>query len=101
MKKHARWILIFIVSLHTVGIIAGCSFRHQPKAYISIEKQPVKVTYIDYHRDISPSTVDMLMTKVSAVPFRAAQLNKENAVIISYDAEAIHSTTDNKTWEIK
>ena len=101
MKRLTRYVLIFIVALHTVALLTGCSYRHKPKAYLCIEKPPIKVTYIDFHRDITPQTVDMVMSKTYLFPYQKMKMNNENTVTVSYDAEATHTTSDSKKWEIK
>ena len=87
LKKYARWILVLIVSLYT---LTACTLMpHQPKAYVCVEKPPFKVTYIDYHEDISSETVSSMMDKALKVPYQNTLLNNSNSVSISYDAQAV------------
>ncbi len=95
MRKYAQWVLIFIVSLHT---LTACTLMpHQPKAYVCVEKPPFKVTYIDYDRDISPGTVSSMMDKAIRVPYQNTLLNNANSVNITYDAQAVLDASSQTT----
>ena len=86
----AKIILNFIIFTLIVGMFSmslnGCT-RHQPKAYVCVEKAPLKVTYIDYHKDISPATIDMLIQRAKHFKDSDYPLNNSNTVVIGYDAK--------------
>ena len=82
---------LLILGLGIIGL-TGCA--SQPKAYLSVEKSPMKVTYIDYNRDINPKTVAMIVQQVKNTHNSNQKLNEKNEIIISYDASV--SETINK-----
>ena len=87
MRRYAKAALALIIALHT---LTACAIMpHQPKAYVCVEKPPFKVTYIDYHEDISPGTVSSMMDKAALVPYQNTQLNNSNSVSISYDVQSV------------
>ena len=79
-------------------LMTACSFKAQPKAYVCVEKPPLKVTYIDYDRDIATNTVDAIIRHATIVPYKACKLNDRNEVVISYDVKANH--TSNSSTDI-
>ena len=86
-RRYAKAVLALIIALQ---ILTACTLMpHQPKAYVCVEKPPFKVTYIDYHEDISSETVSSMMDKALKVPYQNTLLNNSNSVSISYDAQAV------------
>ncbi len=74
-------------------LLFGCA-QPQPKGYVSIEKSPIKITYIDYHNDITPYTVQVLVNQVKNVPYKSHDLNEKNEVIIGYSANIDYTKSE-------
>ena len=101
MKRAAKYILLLVLAIQATWLIIGCSARHRPKAYVCVEKSPLKVTYIDFHKDITPETVQGLVNSAKTFPYKKMNNNKENIVIIDYDAKSAYNETVAKTMELK
>ena len=100
MKRYAKIVLVFIVTFHTVAFFSACS-RQQPKAYVSVEKPPVKVTYIDFHKDITPETVDMMIRHAMRFKYEEMIMNDKNEIIIDYNADAHGSSITETTIGVR
>ena len=83
--------IIFLMILQS-----GCSYRMKPKAYVCVEKPPIKVTYLDYHKDITPETVGMVIDKTRSFKYQEEPLNERNEISVIYSGTAIHNTEDRK-----
>ena len=92
MKRAARYTLLFVVAIQTVGIIAGCTQHAQPKAWLSVEKKPMRVIYVDYHKDISPETTQMVIDRLTKIPFRETDMDPMTGIVVDYDADTHHSS---------
>ena len=91
MKKwYATILLIGIAGLNilAISLLQGCTSRHQLKSYVSVEKAPIKFTYIDYSQDIKPTDVDRYIKAVSSVPYRNTKLNESSIVDVRYNVSA-------------
>ena len=79
---------LLLVSL----LLNGCSYVPHPKGYVCVEKPPIKVTYIDYHKDITAKTVHDMMNDTKAFKWQPSTVNEKNEVIVDYNAAGHHST---------
>ncbi len=84
-----------------VGVfIAGCN-QHTPmdKAWVSVEKAPVKIIYVSDADRITDSTVDLMARHAARFPFRAVQFEPNQSVsgTIAAQKSDDQSTTDSKT----
>ena len=89
-NKYAIKVLGMIASVNILAILAlqGCASDHQLKSYVSVEKPPMKMTYIDYSQDISPDDVDRYIRAVSLVPYHNVKLNENSNIDIKYNVNA-------------
>ena len=101
MKKATKVTLLFVVFFNIMGLMIGCTRHSQPKAYVCVEKPPVKITYIDFHKDITPTTVDMMIRHARFFPYKEMQLNSSNQVIIDYTANTSEHKSDANSFEVK
>ena len=81
-------------TLAVAPVLIGCSKAHQPKAWVSVEKPPMRVIYIDYEKDISAATVYNLSNSIRGLPYEDYKFNDSMNVNISYDATASTSTAN-------
>ena len=99
MKNGAITLLIVIVGVSVVALLLlqGCAQKHEVKSYVSVEKPPIKLTYIDYSRDVTPNDVDKYIHSISKVPYKNIKLNENNIVDIHYSVstESEHISTVN------
>ena len=98
MKTYAKAVLLFILILYG---LAGCSYTPHPKGYVCVSKPPIKITYIDYHKDINACVVNAMIDRAVSVPFQNVKLNERNEVAVSYDVEGTHSSSTSNTLTIK
>jgi len=98
MKIYIKIVLLFIISL---CILIGCGYKPHPKAYMCISKPPMKITYIDYHRDINACVVNAMISKVADIPYKNIKLNESNTVSINYDVEGTHKSETLHSFTLK
>ena len=65
-------------------LLSGCA--EKPKAWLSIEKPPIRVILIDTDSDINVSTIRMLMREVKQYPYADVQFNPDISVNVNYNA---------------
>ena len=94
MKRAARVILIFILIFWIAVIIVGCSTKPQPKAYVCIEKSPLKITYIDYHKEITPETVTSMVNQAKSFKYQREHMNHKNEILIDYNSHVSSKVSD-------
>jgi hypothetical protein len=87
MKKAAKITLIFIVFLNTIGLIIGCSHKPQPKSWVEVVRPPMRVTYIDFAKDIDPKDVHNLSLMMSKMRFYDYKFNDASSLHIDYSAK--------------
>jgi hypothetical protein len=63
---------------------SGCA-KHQPKAWVSVEKPPIRVIYLDYDKDISANTVHCLVEQVKDTKFHGTPFNPSTEIKVSTD----------------
>ena len=82
--------MIFIAAFNLLALasLQGCAGKHEPKSYVSVEKAPMKVVYIDYSRDIKATDVDRYIRAVSNVPYQDIKLNENSVVDVRYNVSA-------------
>ena len=100
-KQYIKTVLFFVIAVNTAGVIIGCSHKPQAKGYVCVEKSPIKITYIDYHKEITPNTVRDIVNQAHEFPYKNQKMNENNNVIISYDAKVTHTSTMSNTGDIK
>ena len=91
MKRwYAQFLLLALAGLNflAIALLQGCAGKHQLKSYVSVEKAPMKVVYIDYSQDIDPDDVDRYIRAVSLVPFHDYQINDTSTVDVRYNVSA-------------
>ena len=91
LKKQSKIVLVFIVLLNAFALIVGCSYRHPPKAMMSIEKAPMRVILIDDSHDIDPKTIQMVMRYIGSQAYHDYQFNEFTGLGIDYDAQEAKS----------
>ena len=96
-----RYFTAFVFFIMLFPLVIGCSARHQPKAWLSVEKKPLRVIYIDYHKDITPATTQMVMREASRFKFHDTDMNPTPSVVIDYDADVHGSYTNSTSLEVK
>lgn len=100
MKRLANRVLIFIVVLHTMSFIVGCSPKAQPKGWVSVEKPPMRVIVLDNEEDITPETIEMIIRYVGKQPYRDYRFNETTQIGVGFDVDVDHHTSDNKQIKI-
>ena len=60
-------------------LLTACN-RHQPKAWVSVEKAPMRVIYVDYYKDINESTVKYLARCLRDVKFNNYKFNEVTGI---------------------
>jgi len=89
------------MNIGAVLLVSGCSYKHEPKAYVCIEKPPIKTTYIDFEKDITPETVRMMINETSNFKYQDTSLNDKNEIIIDYNGNVKHEAIDSTSFLIQ
>ena len=100
MKRLSKWILFFIVLLNIAGIIVGCSYRHKPVGWVSIEKPPMRVILVDSQKDVDPKTVYRIMDSMNNMPYKNYKFNEGVGISVDYQGSINHNTSDIKQLKI-
>ena len=84
-----------------VVLLMGCSRpTYKPKAWVSVEKPPMRVIYMDFEKDITPAMVHQLTYQVSQVPYRNYKFNDTASINVGFDATANSSHSDSTTINV-
>ena len=75
-------------------MLVACGTKPQPKAWVSMEKPPMRVIIIDNERDIDPGTIDMMFKHMAKIPYRKTEFNDDTTIGIHYDTD-IHKHESN------
>ncbi len=105
MHDGSLWILSLWGVLITMSI-AGCSHRDHPPsktAWLSIEKNPIKVIYIDKQGVLDPVLSAKMFELVDKTKYRKTPINENTNVSVSAIASQtdIESDSDITSREIK
>ena len=104
MKRNTRYKLyrvsaIIVFSLAIIPAFTGCIGMYQPKSYIEVTRPPMRVIYLDYHRDIKAEDVKMIMNNMNKGKYYPYRFNDTNDINVNYDAGLV--TKHSKKLEIK
>ena len=80
-----------VLTFTIAPIFTGCLNHYQPKAYLEVTKPPLRVIYLDYHSDISPTDANDIINNVKGVRYHSYKFNNKNDINVKYDADL---TTD-------
>jgi hypothetical protein len=89
--------LVVVIGIQLLGLFGvfitafslhGCSHPIKPKAYLQVTKPPLRVTYFDFEKDISPDFVMNLTRQVSGVKYQNYKFNNTQTIDIRWDARA-------------
>jgi len=100
MKRYLRYGSILILSIMLIGIIVGCSQRLQPKAWLSVEKAPMRVIIVDNEKDITPATINMVIRQVHQTGYKDYQFNPTTGVSISTDHSVMREDHTSSKLEV-
>ena len=78
-------------------IVAGCSTKKE-KAWLSIEKSPMRIIYVTKPDEINTTLVDHLVKTISKVPYRKEGFNENTNIGMNVVLD--HSVSDTKVREI-
>jgi hypothetical protein len=88
--------IVILVTMGTVGMI-GCAQKIQPKAWLSVEKAPMRVIIVDNEKDINPETVHMIVDHLMSVDYKDYKFNdKTNIGVTTSVDDQRHSSSSNK-----
>ena len=71
-----------------VFLITGCSTLPQHKAWVSVEKAPMRVILVDNEKDIDPQDVCVIVDKLKDIKYEDYQFNDSTSISVNYDATA-------------
>jgi hypothetical protein len=78
----------------------GCSHRPQPKSWVEVVRPPMRVTYIDFAKDIDPNDVHRLSVMMSKMKFHDYQFNNASNLHIDYTGSENLTTVSNHAISI-
>ena len=89
-------VLGFIVVLHTLALFTGCTGTEPDRlAWISVEKSPIKVIYIDKQGQLDPLITSKVFHIVGQTRFQDVPINSDTSVTIM--AESHQSDTESNS----
>ena len=100
-RKIIRYFSYFIYTLILLPLVIGCSQRPQPKAWVSVEKPPMRVIFVDNEHDIHSDTVHRLVNQIKGIKFEDIDFNSETMIGIQYDADWNAHQSSSNSVEIK
>ena len=100
MKRYLRYGSMLILSIMLLGIIIGCSNRLQPKAWLSVEKAPMRVIIVDNEKDITPATINMVIRQVHHTSFKDYKFNPYTGVSVTTDHSALKEDHASRKLEV-
>ena len=86
-QKYIRYGAVVILVVMGIVALIGCGHKIQPKAWLSIEKAPMRVIIVDNEKDISPATIKMIMNHVGSMQYEDYQFNSSTNVGLSHDVD--------------
>ena len=90
MRKLSRAVLVFIVILHSMALLTGCTDKQPARvAWVSIEKPPIRLIYVNRQDLVSDETVHHLLQHIERQPFKNYKFNA--GIKIKLDANAHQS----------
>ena len=75
-----RMISICILVFLFLVFIIGCSQKIQPKAWLSVEKSPMRVIIFDSEKDVDPKVVKMVIDSLVDIPYNDYVFNDETRI---------------------
>jgi hypothetical protein len=66
-----------------IPLLVGCSDKPEVASWVSIEKPPIKIVYVDRDRTITPETVRQLVGQARLFPYEDYQFNTAANIGIS------------------
>lgn len=97
-----RAVLVFIVVLNGTALITGCDRQPARMAWVSIEKPPIRLIYVNQQELIDSETVHHLLQHIEKQPYKEYAFNptigiKAETSLHQSDTESdTDSTTVNK-----
>ena len=104
-KDIIKFVLTFIILVLVVSIIAailgGCSDKNPARvAWLSVEKPPIKVIYIDEQGSLDPVITAKVFNIVGNTPYRNIQINESTSVTASGSSHQSDHETDSDTTSV-
>ncbi len=100
MRKLSRAVLVFIVMLHSMALLTGCTDRQPARmAWVSIEKPPIRLIYVNQQELIDDKTVNHLLQHIERQPHKDYNFNPTIGIsaTASFSQSDIESDTDTIT----
>jgi hypothetical protein len=83
---------VVFINVSALLLVTGCAQKpEQEGGWISVEKPPIRVVYINKHQSVSPEMVHALVKQVGGFKYENYRFN--DGVSISFDAHA-HQSSD-------
>ena len=100
-RKYFRYGSVVILIFIGICIVVGCTQAIQPKAWVSIEKPPIKIVIVDNEKDITPETIDMLLQHTRRFQYQNYKFNENTNVGFTHNVD--YNRVDNvaKSVEVK
>ncbi len=86
-RRYLRYGSIVILVYFVIVILVGCSHKIQPKAWMSVEKAPMRVIIVDNEKDIDSATIHMVIDHLRSVPYKDYQFNSETGIGINHNVD--------------
>lgn len=90
-SKYFKYGSIVVLSFMAIVAIIGCSQSIQPKAWLSVEKAPMRVIVVDNEKDIEPEVIHMIIDHLENIKYENYHFNTETGIginhVVDYDRD--------------
>ena len=101
MRKLSRAVLVFIVILHSMALLTGCTDKQPARvAWVSIEKPPIRLIYVNRQDLVSDETVHHLLQHIERQPFKNYKFNETTAIRVEATSHQSDAESDIDTLTV-
>jgi hypothetical protein len=97
-KRVTRLVIGFIVVTHSLAFLTGCSDKQPARvAWLSVEKPPIKVIYIDEQGNLDPVITSKVFHIVNHTRFQSVPINNSTGVSVTASSHQSDAESDSDT----
>jgi hypothetical protein len=94
-KRVTKLVLVFVVVTHTLALLVGCSDKQPARvAWLSVEKPPIKVIYIDEQGNLDPVITTKVFDIVGQTRYHNIKINENTNVSVTASSHQSDAESD-------
>ncbi len=94
MRRVLELVIIFIMVAIVLYVITGCSQINQHRAWVSVEKAPMRIIYVDDSDKMDHIFIGKLVNHVGSQEYKDYYFNESTSISIAGNRSDIESDTD-------